>query len=311
MMMRSRPRNPDRGTRNRILELSLMFILVAGSGLAWGEKGHGISNEAATYGTPAEMPVFFHEAYPQLVYLGYNPDRWRGAGQSADANNFPDHFLDYEYVAHLELPRDRYAFIDLLASSGTLRRFGIGSTTPGFVPWRIAEMAETLTQEWRLWRQSKPGTVERQAIEQNIIFLSGVLGHFVSDSANPHHASIHYNGWVGIPNPHRYPNDCDAHNRFETQFISREIDAVDVFPQLAAPISRNDYFATALELIRNSQSQIEEIYRIDRDGGFLARRSSGQSRAFAISRLATGASYLRDFWWSAYRNSAAPVPGSR
>jgi len=310
-MMRSRQRYPDRARRSRILELSLIFVLVAGPGFAWGEKGHAISNEAATYGTPAEMPVFFHKAYPQLVYLGYNPDRWRGAGKSADPSNFPDHFLDYEYVAHLELPRDRYAFVDLLSSSGTLRRYGIGSTTPGFVPWRIAEMAETLTQEWRLWRQSRPGTVERQTIEANIIFLSGVLGHFVSDSANPHHASSHYNGWVGVPNPNRYPNDCDTHFRFETQFISREIAAALVFPYLAPPVLRTDYFATALDLIRDSQSKIEEIYRIDRDGGFLARRSTPESRAFAISRLATGASFLRDFWWSAYRNSAAPVPKRR
>lgn len=285
-----------------------MFFLVAGPGFAWGEKGHGISNEAATYGTPAEMPVFFHKAYPQLVYLGYNPDRWRGAGPSADPHNFPDHFLDYEYVAHLELPRDRYSFLDLLAASGTLRRFGISATTPGFVPWRIAEMTETLTQEWRLWRQSGTGSVERQAIQQNIIFLSGVLGHFVSDSANPHHASIHYNGWANSLNPNRYANDCDAHSRFETQFVSREIAFVDVFPHLAAPVLRTDYFSTALELIRNSQSKIEEIYRIDGHGGFLPRRSTGESRAFAISRLAHGASYLRDLWWSAYKNSASPAP---
>ena len=169
-------------------------------------------------------------------------------------------------------------------------------------------MTETLTQEWRLWRQSGTGSVERQAIEQNIVFLSGVLGHFVSDSANPHHASIHYNGWADSLNPNRYANDCDAHSRFETQFVSREIAFVDVFPHLAAPVLRIDYFSTALELIRNSQSKIEEIYRIDRDGGFLPRRSTDESRAFAISRLAHGASYLRDLWWSAYKNSASPAP---
>lgn len=307
-MIRSRLRTSHHRNRCRIFGFSLIFVLLAGPGFGWGEKGHWISSEAATYGTPAEMPAFFHRAYPQLVYLGYNPDRWRGAGETADASNFPDHFLDYEYVAHLELPRSRYSYLDLLTTSGTLRRFGIGSTTPGFVPWRIAEMTETLAEEWRLWRRSKSGTVERQIIEHNIIFLAGVLGHFVADSANPHHASIHYNGWVGIPNPNRFANDCDVHFRFETQFVSREIDAREVFPRIAAPVLRTDYFETALELIRNSHSLIDQVYGIDRDGGFHARRATPESRAFAISRLGTGASYLRDLWWSAYRNSAVPIP---
>jgi len=269
--------------------------------MAWGEKGHYLSNEAATFGVPNEMPAFFHEAYPSLVYLGYEPDRWRGAGDSLDGVNPPDHFLDYEYVSTLPLPPNRYQYAQLLVESGTLKRFGIALEVPGFLPWRIAELTQTLTVDWRLWRNSR-NPVEKAQIEQNIIFVAGVLGHFVADAANPHHASTQYNGWL-LPNPMGYATDCDTHARFETVFVTQVISIKDVVPRLRVPILRPDAFATALELIRDSNSRIDRIYELDRQGSFIRENRSAEGRAFAADRMAVGASYLRDLWWSAYKNS--------
>src|SRR5581483_7002234 len=39
---------------------------------AWGEKGHYLSNEAATFGLPNDMPSFFYRAYLELIFLGYD-----------------------------------------------------------------------------------------------------------------------------------------------------------------------------------------------------------------------------------------------
>src|SRR5438445_1545473 len=126
-----------------------VILLFVGAPLfGWGEKGHYIVNEAATFGLPTDMPLFFYKAYPELIFLAYDPDRWRGAGQSLDAVNPPDHFLDYEYVADLgDLPADRYKFLALLVSSRALQRHGISNTATGFLPWKIAEMSELLTNE--------------------------------------------------------------------------------------------------------------------------------------------------------------------
>ncbi len=279
-----------------IFLLSLSFPL-----FGWGEKGHYLVNDAATQGTPPELPSFFHQSYSQLIYLGYEPDRWRGGRGALDAVNPPEHYLDYEYVAGLNFPKDRYKFIELLQTSGTLERYGIDITKPGFAPWRIAELTELLTVEWRLWRAAHPS--ERQYIEQNIIHVAGVLGHYVADSSNPHHASMNYNGWVE-DNPERFRTDCETHVRFETQFVSRVIEIRDVVPKMAAPKLRTDYFSTAMELIRDSNRLVRTLYRIDRDRGFDARRQTPESRTFAAERLGVGASYLRDLWWSAWINSA-------
>ena len=276
--------------------------------LAWGEKGHYIVNEAATFGLPADMPIFFHKAYPELIFLAYDPDRWRGAGESLDAVNPPDHFLDYEYVSHLDLPPDRYKYITLLGTSGTLRRYGITITSPGFLPWKIAEMTELLTNEFRQWRFAPARSRERDFIERDIIHVAGVLGHFAGDASNPHHTTINFNGWI-LPNPNHYPYDCETHERFETRFVSHAIVLDDVTPRLAPPALRSDYFKTAVEFIRGSNALVETLYRIDRDGGFdVFRPVSPEAKSFTSDRLAAGASLLRDLWWSAWRNSANRPP---
>ena len=284
----------------------IVFVafFVCSTAFAWGEKGHYLSNEAATFGMPNDMPTFFYRSYPELIFLAFDPDRWRGAGESLDAANPPDHFLDYEYVSNLDLPADRYKFIALLNSSGTLRRHGINNTSSGFLPWKIAEMSELLTSEFRQWRFSAPGSPERAFIEHDIIHVAGVLGHFVADSANPHHTTINFNGWV-LPNPQHYPTDCETHDRFETRFVSHAIDLSDVTSRLGSPTLRSDYFATALEFIRGSNALVERLYRMDRDGAFdVFRPVSPEGKAFTADRLAAGASLLRDIWWSAWRNSA-------
>src|SRR5688572_23738887 len=122
---------------NRLAPL-LLIACIALPAWAWGEKGHYFVNEAATHALPADMPHFFYQAFPELIWLGYDPDRWRDGGESLEASE-SDHFLDYEYVAALKLPPNRYKYIDQLYTSGVLRRKGIENDDPGFLPWRIAE----------------------------------------------------------------------------------------------------------------------------------------------------------------------------
>jgi hypothetical protein len=285
------------------LALSALTTLPA---LAWGQKGHQLANEAATYAVPYELPRFFHDAYPGLVYLGYDPDRLHGAGASADDMFSNDHFLDWEYVAALDLPRERYKYLALLAASGTLRANAIDNRTTGFVPWRIAETCEHLERQWQLWKRASD-PIDRRQIEQNIVYLSGVLGHFVSDSANPHHATIHYNGWVGAENPEGFRTDCDAHRRFESDFVTGAVAIGDVVPLMQPSMRRDDYFAEALAFIRESHALVPALYRLDRDGAFDGSGSE-DGKQFAARRIAVGASWLRDLWWSAYLNGTQGRP---
>lgn len=291
---------------SRVVAIAMLLALFAApSSFAWGEKGHLIVNDAATHAVPTEMPRFFHDAYARLVYLGPDPDRWRGAGPSLDAVNPPNHYLDYEYVAGLDLPRNRYDYLALLESSGTLKKFGISMSTPGFLPWEIAEQSELLTQQWRLLRNPHLSPVEREQIQDNIIAIAGTLGHYAGDASNPHHTTINYNGWLEA-NPNGYRNDCSTHWRFETAFVTRAVDENDVVADLSPPHHIVDYFEYALAFIRHSNSLVEKLYQIDRDGGFDLPHGTAEGRSFAEHRLAEGASFLRDLWWSTWLNSKLP-----
>jgi hypothetical protein len=279
----------------------VILLLLSMPVWGWGRVGHDTVNEAATYGTPSEMPRFFHDAYPQLVWLGYDPDRWRRAGVLIEPMDPTHHYLDYEYVAHLELPPDRFAYLDLQYRTDTLRLQGISNTAAGFLPWRIAELMQTLERQWQLWSSEQMTEVERDHVERSILFISGILGHYVGDAANPHHTTIHYNGWVLAPNPMGFANDCGVHSRFETVFVTKMVERRDVFDRVRPPIRRENYFDAALELVLDSHSLVEQIYTLDRDGAFTGS-GTPEGYDFAVSRLATAASWLRDFWWSAYLN---------
>ena len=287
---------------SRLCSIVLAF-LVAVPAFAWGEKGHFIVAEAATYGLPADMPHFFYKAFPELIWLSYDPDRWRNGGEALDAVNAPNHFLDYEYVAGLELPQDRYKYIDLLVTSGRLRQRGIGNAEAGFLPWAIAEESQKLMVSFRNWRSSQPGSSERAHIERDIIHVAGVLAHYVGDGAQPLHATMNYNGWV-TPNPNNYAVDCGTHSRFETQWVNHAIDVREVLPKVAPPVLRKDFFVTALDHVKRSNTFVETLYRIDRDGGFSLFGAIGpDAHEFTTDRLAAGASMLRDLWWSAWKAS--------
>ena len=278
----------------------LLSLIISSPAFGWGFVGHGIVNEASTHGAPPAMPGFFHEQYPRLVWLGYEPDRLRGAGDSADAFNATNHFLDYEYVEHLDLPDDRYEYIDALYESGTLRRFGIDNDTSGFLPWRIAELAQLLEKEWQIWARDDLRAEERESVERTIVMLSGVIGHFVADAANPHHSTIHYNGWVLAPAPEGFATDCGTHSRFETLYVTEAIDRDDVFASLGPLTVRPDYFQAALDLIRDSNELVETIYAIDARGGFDPGSDSAEAYRFTVSRLSLAGSILRDIWWTTY-----------
>ncbi|MCU1348443.1 MAG: hypothetical protein JWO56_1473 [Acidobacteria bacterium] len=290
----------------RILFALLATLAAAPPLFAWGEAGHTITNTAAALGLPNDMPPFFYQAFPDLIYLASDPDRWRSGGESVEGATTPDHFLDSEYAASLVLPRDRYKFVALLESSGTLRRYGISNSTPGFLPWRIAELCERLTVLWRNWRSAPAGSPERRFIEHDIITVSGLLGHYAGDAAQPLHTTWHFNGWVEA-NPNHYRNDCDVHSRFESNFVDRALTLQDVQPIVPAPVLRSDYFTTAVDFVKHSSTLVEPLYRLDREHAFDDLHPiPPEAKAFTAERLAAGASLLRDLWWSTWRNSAKP-----
>jgi hypothetical protein len=298
----------------RLLLCSLMIAVAMMKPLSdargWGQRGHELSGRAAAMKLPEQMPKFFRKAADQLSYLNPEPDRWRDRAESDldkafDSAYAPDHFINIEPV-----PPAAFDAVNRYEFSAELIKAGRKPTSAGFVPFRILELFQSLRVQFRLWRAERDPN-KRKWIEQRIINDAGVLGHYVSDSANPHHTTIHYNGWSG-DNPNGYtvftrePNQ-GIHYRFEELYVQTHIQLNDALPL----VGKERVIAKPREeiwnYIRSSNALVEQLYILDKQEKFNAETKSPEHKKFVTERLAAGAQMLRDLWWTAWVTSAPPA----
>ena len=286
--------------RAPLLVLATPLLLGA---LLWGDHGHVISGRAAAVNLPQSMPVFFRTAAPQLTYLNPEPDRWRvdGLTEMNEGHRY-DHFINFEAVpaGALDL-RDRFEFL------AALHRANIAEPerVVGLLPYQILELTQRLETEFRLWRREQPNTQRRRFIEQRIINDAGILGHYVTDGANPHHTSIHHNGWAeDAPNPNNFTMDRTFHVRFETHYLGAQIRVTDLVGSVnPTPRFLDDTRAEVLSYLRQSRDRLDELYRIEQASPFRATTSDARNKQFAVERLLAGVQMLRDIWWTAWVRS--------
>ncbi|MEM1042660.1 MAG: nuclease [Bacteroidota bacterium] len=285
-------------------------LLVSLLGLAlpeprWGEHGHRLIGHAATAALPEAMPVFFRDATEHLAYLNPEPDRWRdwverGFDPALNAARAPEHYVDLELVppGALDAP-DRLAFVDSLFVHGER------PSTVGLLPYQMLELTQQLRVGFRLWRASE-SEAERAWIEARILNDAGILGHYVADASNPHHTTIHFNGWVG-DNPRGFTTERGFHGRFESTYVQARITLPQVEAALVEPPQSFGKLRPAIwSYIDDSHRLVERLYELDLAEPFGPETTGAAHERFTVGRLAAGATMLRDLWWTAWVSSAAP-----
>jgi hypothetical protein len=275
----------------------------------WGEKGHFIVAEAAVRGLPTDLPAFFRDAGPQLVYLNPEPDRWRDARSVAMNEAFRyDHYVDLENVPEgaLDLP-DRFRYLRALYEAGLERP----ERDAGFLSFHIMELHERLTNGFARWRAAGSAD-ERRWIEARIINDAGTLGHYVADASQPHHTTIHFDGWDrDTPNPRGFTTERGFHSRFESQFVNAHLELADVTPLVPLGARAfDDVRAAVLAYIHESHAQVTPLYELEQRFGFAPGRATPETVAFTAVRLAHGAEMLRSLWYTAWvRSAGSAMPG--
>jgi hypothetical protein len=280
------------------------------STMPWGFHGHTIAGRAAAAGLPAELPRFFREATGQLTYLNPEPDRWRGDGfrELNEAKRY-DHYVDFEIIPQAALDaQDRFRYLALLQSAGVDHP----AREAGLLPWRIIELYQSLVVQWRLWHTQPDATI-RGFIEQRIINDAGILGHYVMDGSNPHHTSVHHDGWrTDYPNPRGFTTERGFHSRFESRFVEANVKLDDLLPHIGgAPRHLRDVRAEVLLHLRRSHGRLERLYELDQLEAFGPATRNPQHKEFAVERLAAGSNMLRDLWWSAWLDGSPSQPAAR
>lgn len=293
------------------LAVAVATVLLAypPAALPWGSEGHRMINRLAAAGLPAELPAFLRSeaAVNEIDYVGPEPDRWRSPAEpELAAAQAPEHFLDLELADALgPLPRRRLDFeAKVFAANQRPEKIGLQ-------PWEADEVWERLKAALREYRHLAAARGENdpdtRAVEQVAIFYAGWLGHYVGDGSQPLHTTIQYNGWTG-PNPNGYTTAHQIHSQFETAFVAANLHAADVQAKMtAAKAIDGDMFDAYVAYLRHTATYVEKVYQLEKAGGFTGA-GSAESREFTAERLAAGASMLRDMIYTAWIESAKPVP---
>jgi hypothetical protein len=284
----------------------------------WGLDGHRMAARAAVDALPGEIPGFFREGADVLVWLNPEPDRWRDRRfpEMDEAWRY-DHYIDLENIpgctslancAILNESTDRWDFFERLVKAGVENP----KVAVGFAPFGALELHQRLQASFARWRNESDPMI-RGFLETRILQDAGVLGHFIMDLSQPHHTTIHFNGWdeAQVPNPEGYTTDRGFHSRFESRFVQTHVrpEHVSAF-MTRGPQVVGDAREAIFTYVWTSNSEVERLYQIDRDHGFGPESPPAQeSLDFAASRIAEGALMLRDLWWSAWVSSEATAAG--
>ena len=179
-------------------------------------------------------------AAERIAFLAGEPDRWKNLPDlPLRHENNPDHYLDleqlgwagldldalsplrYEFVVQFAAGRaahpDRFPPIDPEKNADHVREW------PGFLPWTITEYFDRLKSAFsylNAYEQGGGTVAEIANAQENIVYLMGVMGHFVGDGAQPLHDTVQHNGWVGA-NPSAYTLDPKFHAWIDGGFIAR------------------------------------------------------------------------------------------
>jgi hypothetical protein len=281
-----------------------VLVLVCSSALGWGEKGHLMVNRLAVETAGSDLPEFMRAGAAQIIYDGFEPDRWREeAGSPMNDAQAPDHFFDSELWGEIAtIAPTRYEFMAKLVEKKT------DLAKVGYLPYAIVENHGRLRNAFRRYRNAKTPE-DRESARVNAIFYAGLLGHYVADGSMPMHLSIHYNGWAdGAPNPKNFTKDRMFHSRYENAYVNAAISDAQVRPLVKRPKRLGDVFGSVKAYLGQTFSEVEAIYAMEQAGEFKPEAPRPNGTAFIASQLARAATMLGDLWYTAWLESGEPVP---
>lgn len=288
---------------------------------AWGATGHRIVGMAAMRALPDELPAFLRDpaAAAEVGELSREPDRSKGAGQPHDRERDTAHFVDMTETGRVmteqgvsidELPRLKSEYDAALLAAG------IKVDDAGYLPYAVMDAHQQLVVDLAHWRvlhaaEAREADLAKRAwyredrlLREGLILRTiGELSHYVGDGSQPHHVTIHYNGWSrDVPNPEGFTTSRQTHGAFEGDFVRDHVRLQEVEAAMPAPVLEGFQLRPRVAgYLKTTLTEVTPFYRLEKAGGFGAGDRRGID--FATQRLAAGAGELRDLIVIAWRTS--------
>jgi hypothetical protein len=284
---------------------------------------------------PTNFPSFVKapEAGDRVAFLAGEPDRWRNTPDLALQHcQEPEHFMDLELLAGFGLkpellPVLRYDFISALAAYRTAHPDRPASDESrsdpahkynwvGLLPWAITENYGKLKSGFSYLKtfETEGGTREEIANAQaNILYIMGVMGHYVGDASQPLHSTIHHHGWKG-ENPNNYSTSSGFHSFIDSYFKQnaaatlkllqaklRPAQLVSIEGRSAKP---EEMFQAVMLFIIEQNKLVEPLYKLDKAGKLAHDGDAAEGRAFLEAQVMKSGQLLGDIWYSAWQQAS-------
>lgn len=320
----------------RAAVLAASLVLLTPAARAWDYEGHRLVNQLALASLPTNFPafVFTAAAKERIAFLAGEADRWRNTPDLTLKHcNGPDHYFDMDDLPALGLdPKGlspfRHVFTEQLAAARAARPKAMPPIDAakdadqtkallGYLPWTIAEYQGKLKSGFSALREfEKAGTPEEiDNARQNIIYVMGVMGHFVGDAAQPLHTTKHYNGWVG-DNPNGY-RASGPETRFHAwidggYFNKTGIQREPLFAKVrpARPVapgpgaSATNLFPVVMNYLNDQFKLVEPLYRLDKEYKLPGRTGvNPEGYEFMTRQLLVAGQMLGDLWLTAWQQA--------
>ncbi len=319
--------------KSRLLALSLFVLALALPLRAWDYEGHRTVNLLAFASLPTNFPVLLRDAAAQerVAFLAGEPDRWRNNPDRPLRHfNGLDHYFDMEDLdtyglAMTNLSHFRYEFTAQLAviRARHPEKFPVDEKDfdrtrhlPGFLPWAISENYSKLKSGFSYLKVlEEMGTPEEVAqARQNILYIMGVMGHYVGDCTQPLHTTKHFNGWVGA-NPKGYATNKTFHSWIDGGYLNKVggLKEAELRAQIRPATNLNtlangtdSVFPPLMNFIAVQHRLVEPLYQMNQDGRLSGNDDLGKEALPVLSnQIRIAAQLLGDLWITAYQN--APV----
>jgi hypothetical protein len=315
----------------------LAMVQLAGRpALAWDYEGHRLVNQLALASWAPNFPAFVRtpEAAERIAFLSGEPDRWRNVQDlPLRHGNGPEHYIDLEQLAEYGLkpellPVFRYDFVVQLAlvrqahpdkfpAPEAARNEDHTRELVGLLPWAIAENYSKLKSCFsylKTYEEAGGTPDEITNAQQNIIYVMGVMGHYVGDASQPLHTTIHHHGWVG-DNPHNYSTNSRIHSWIDGGYFLKVGGAnrqgLESKLRPAQPVAINGHrakpeemFQAAMVFIMEQNKLVEPLYQTEKEGQLSGEGETGlRGRAFLEGQLLKSGQFLGDIWYSAWQQA--------
>ena len=151
----------------------------------WSGDGHRLIARLAAARAPADLPDFFRGGSRRIADASVEPDTLRLRSlPELRSREYPEHYLDLEFLEGEPLPPVRYEFLEILEGKK------LDPRRVGMVPYAVLEATQRLAVAFAEHRL-RP---EDPDIQARVLFLAGVLSHYSADMSQPLHTTLHHNG---------------------------------------------------------------------------------------------------------------------